>query len=73
MPLAFTVQTAAAALLGLIVGIGLGFVMGAWWNALRTELGVAASADARAYRGPWPIRDHRSLADLETAEQDTRA
>lgn len=65
MPLIFTAQTGAALLIGLIIGISIGFALGAWWLALRTEKrAIRSIPDARAYHGEYPIRDHRTLADI---------
>jgi membrane protein DedA with SNARE-associated domain len=40
MAIVLTPQVAAAAMLGLMIGMACGFVLGAWWHALRTELRV---------------------------------
>lgn len=37
MPIELTVQTGAAFLIGFIIGGNIGFAMGAWWHAVRTE------------------------------------
>lgn len=66
MPLIFTTPVAAALIIGLMIGFNIGFAIGAWWHALRTETRAASrKPNARAYRGPWPIRDSRALADVD--------
>ena len=37
MAIELTRQAAAAVFIGLIIGINIGFALGAWWHALRTE------------------------------------
>ncbi|NBW12157.1 MAG: hypothetical protein EBR82_29420 [Caulobacteraceae bacterium] len=70
MPLLFTAQTGAALLIGNLIGLNIGFVMGAWWHAVRSEARDRPAPDAtRAYRGPWPIRDHATLAETDRDAQ----
>lgn len=69
----FIWQTAAAFAVGVWLGISIGFAIGAWWHALRTESRAQAEADlqalTRAYRGPDPIKTHRTLAAADQDEQ----
>ena len=51
MALAFAWQNSAAALIGALTGLNIGFALGAWWQALRAEARAADEAD---------IRDHQS-------------